>query len=108
MQIRFILLPDTIIINEPIFISQGQNSDIRYNFFYPRWAYDSYRQLMNERSELNGWNYLDMWDLFPGTEFTNTAIHLTPEASAQLASEIGKAILNLANGTLANSIYTSH
>ena len=97
-----------LIINEPIFISQGQNSDIRYNFFYPRWAYDSYRQLMAERSELNGWNYLDMWDLFPGTEFTNTAIHLTPEASAQLASEIGKAILNLANGTFANSIYTSH
>jgi hypothetical protein len=27
-----------LFINEPMFISQGQNSDIRYNFYYPRWA----------------------------------------------------------------------
>ena len=35
-----------LIANEPIFVSDGQNSDIRYNFFYPRWAYDDYRQLL--------------------------------------------------------------
>ena len=35
-----------VIINVPIFISEGLNSDIRYNSFYPRWAYDEYRELM--------------------------------------------------------------
>ena len=29
-----------VVINEPIFISDGANSDVRYNSFYPRWAYD--------------------------------------------------------------------
>src|SRR5574341_212629 len=38
----------TILVNEPILISNGLNSDIRYNFFYPRWAYDEYRQLLTE------------------------------------------------------------
>ncbi len=33
-----------LLINEPMFISQGQNSQVRYNFYYPRWAYDEYRQ----------------------------------------------------------------
>jgi len=92
-----------LIVNEPIFISQGQNSHIRYNFFYPRWAYDSYRQLMDEQSELHSWNYIDLWDSIPAVEFTNTAIHITPQSSAQLASMIGEAILELANASLDNS-----
>ncbi len=32
-----------LLVNEPILISNGENSDIRYNFYYPRWAYDAYR-----------------------------------------------------------------
>ncbi len=78
-----------ILVNEPIFISMGENSDIRYNFFYPRWAYDDYRALFAEQAEANGWRYLDLWDLVPGTEFTNSAIHLTPYGSRLLAEEIG-------------------
>ena len=86
-----------LIINEPIFISQGQNSNIRYNFFYPRWAYDSFRENISELSELNGWNYLDLWDQIPGREFTNTAIHLTPRGSALLAELVSEAMLDLVN-----------
>ena len=26
-----------LIVNEPIYIASGQNSDIRYNDVYPRW-----------------------------------------------------------------------
>ena len=89
-----------LIINEPIFISQGQNSNIRYNFFYPRWAYDSYRVNITELSELKGGNYLDLWDQIPGSEFTNTAIHLTPRGSALLADLVSEAILDLANSDL--------
>jgi hypothetical protein len=82
-----------ILVNEPMFISAGENSDIRYNFYYPRWAYDDYRRLMAEQAEASGWHYLDLWDAIAPTEFTNTAIHLTPEGSAQLAGLIGPEII---------------
>jgi hypothetical protein len=68
-----------LIINEPILISQGENSDVRYNFFYPRWAYDQYRQAMLEQSKQADWAYVDLWDLVPPEEFTNSAVHLTPQ-----------------------------
>lgn len=82
-----------LIINEPILISTGINSDLRYNFFYPRWAYDQYRQTMLEKSQVEGWNYIDLWDLIPAEEFTNSAIHLTSEGEALLATETSHAIL---------------
>lgn len=74
-----------IIVNEPIFISDGQNSDIRYNSFYPRWAYDQYRDLLQNSAEKNGWQYLDLWDRIPAQEFTDSPIHLTPVGTQQLA-----------------------
>lgn len=82
-----------LIINEPILISEGKNSDLRYNFFYPRWAYDQYRELMQEKSLAEGWNYIDLWNLVPAEEFTNSAIHLTPEGESLLATATGQSIL---------------
>jgi hypothetical protein len=82
-----------IIINEPIFISQGENSDIRYNFYYPRWAYDDYRKLLAERSVQEGWHYLDLWNVIDGDEFTNSAVHLSPAGSSELAGLIAEAIV---------------
>jgi hypothetical protein len=77
-----------ILVNEPMLISSGINSDIRYNFFYPRWAYDEYRKLMNELSVANNWNYVDLWDIVPASEFTNSAIHLTPAGEQILAESL--------------------
>jgi hypothetical protein len=85
-----------MLINEPIFISQGANSDIRYNFYYPRWAYDDYRQIMRETSAAQSWRYLDLWDSIPAPEFTNTAIHMTPTGTKRFAELLAPAILNLA------------
>lgn len=68
-----------LVINEPILISQGENSDLRYNHFYPRWAYDQYRLMMAERSVYADWKYVDLWDFVPPEEFTNSAVHLTPQ-----------------------------
>jgi hypothetical protein len=84
------LVGDTpmMLVNEPILVSQGANSDIRYNFFYPRWAYDQYRQLLAARAAERGWHYLDLWDLLPAQEFTNSAIHITPSGEALLAGRI--------------------
>ena len=82
-----------LLVNEPMLISTGKNSDIRYNFFYPRWAYDQWRQMMSEKAQANGWNYLDFWDLVPADQFTNSAIHLTPEGEALLAGRVKQTIL---------------
>jgi hypothetical protein len=82
----------TILVNEPMLISNGLNSDIRYNFFYPRWAYDEYRGLLAEHAATRSWHYLDLWDLVPPGEFTNSAIHLTPDGEAMLSNEIAEAI----------------
>lgn len=74
-----------VIINEPMFISSGRNSDIRYNAFYPRWAYDHYRELMAKSAALNGWHYIDLWDSISPEEFTDTPVHLTPQGNRLLA-----------------------
>lgn len=78
------------LVNEPILVSSGQNSDIRYNFYYPRWAYDGYRALLGEQAKASGWRYLDLWNLVPEGEFTNSAIHLTPAGETMLAQAIGE------------------
>jgi len=78
-----------LLVNEPMLISQGENSDVRYNFFYPRWAYDAWRAELAARSAREGWNLLDAWDLLPPAEFTNSAIHLTPAGESALAGVVG-------------------
>lgn len=82
-----------ILVNEPMLIGTGQNSQLRYNFLYPRWAYDQYRQLLAAKAQANGWNYLDLWDLIPADQFTNSAIHLTPTGEAMLAGQVTQSIL---------------
>lgn len=81
-----------LLVNEPMLISDGLNSDVRYNFFYPRSVYDEYRSTLDELAVANNWNYLDLWDLVPANEFTNSAIHLTPSGELLLASEVAEAI----------------
>ncbi len=77
-----------LIVNEPILISNGKNSDVRYDFFYPRWAYDQYRTLMANQAQAGGWNYVDLWDLLPMQEFTNSAVHYTPTGAQTLAAQL--------------------
>jgi hypothetical protein len=84
-----------LFINEPMFISQGENSDIRYNFYYPRWAYDDFRQIMYTTCTDRGWRCLDVWDRIPAAEFTNTAVHMTPAGTEQFAGLITPAISSI-------------
>jgi hypothetical protein len=81
-----------LLVNEPILISNGLNSDIRYNFFYPRWAYDEYRTILAGLSRERGWQYFDFWDLVPVKEFTNSGVHLTPRGEALLTNKVAQAI----------------
>lgn len=92
-----------LLVNEPIFISQGANSQLRYNLWYPRWAYDSYRQLYAALAQEHGWNYLDLWNMIDAAEFTDSPVHLTPEGSQQLAQRLADEILRVANSGEADS-----
>jgi hypothetical protein len=84
-----------LFVNEPMFVSHGKNSHIRYNFFYPRWAYDDYRRIMLQKSAAFGWHYFDLWDAAENSEFTNTAVHLTPLGTQQFAHQLTEAIYSL-------------
>lgn len=84
-----------LFVNEPIYLSHGENSDIRYNFFYPRWAYDQYRQIFQAACRANSWQCLDEWNLVSSNEFTNSAIHMSSLGTRLLASEMEKTIIAL-------------
>lgn len=84
-----------LLINEPIFIADGQNSDIRYNFWYPQWAYDAYRDLLAEQAKTNAWRFVDLWNIIAPAEFTDSPVHVTPAGSQQLSQHVAEAVLEL-------------
>ena len=84
-------------INEPIFVADGLNSNIRYNFWYPQWAYDHYRDLMIQAARRENWNYVDLWDRIAPQDFTDSPVHLTANGSQQLSVAVGKAIADYLN-----------
>lgn len=84
-----------VIINEPMYISDGNNSHIRYNSFYPRWAYDQYRALLPEAIISENVMYLDLWNTIPSGEFTDTPVHLTPKGTQLLAERLVEGLADL-------------
>ncbi|MDJ0751980.1 MAG: SGNH/GDSL hydrolase family protein [Ardenticatenaceae bacterium] len=81
-----------IVVNEPIFIADGQNSDVRYNSLYPRWAYDQYRKMMANHLQELEIPYFDFWDAIPAAEFTDSPVHLTPAGARQFARLLAEAL----------------
>ncbi len=86
-----------LLVNEPIFIADGENSDLRYNFWYPRWAYDAFRELFAQQASENNWRYVDVWDAIAAGEFTDSPVHLTADGMHTLAQRVGSALLELDN-----------
>ncbi len=82
-----------LLVNEPIYRANGENSDIRYNAWYPRWAYDQYRAMLTESATSNGWQWIDLWDVIAPEAFTDSPVHLTPSGSRQLAERIAAALM---------------
>ncbi|TVR22794.1 MAG: hypothetical protein EA396_05250 [Anaerolineaceae bacterium] len=81
---------DLLIVNQPIFIADGLHSDMRYNAWYPRWAYDAYREALTVAVAALDGGYIDLWDAIPAGEFTDSPVHLTPEGSRLLAQRIAR------------------
>jgi hypothetical protein len=81
-----------LLVNEPIFIADGANSDLRYNAWYPIWAYDAYREWLQAESERRGWRLLDLWDALAGARFTDSPVHRDPEGERQVAALLSEAL----------------
>lgn len=77
-----------LLVNEPMFISNGANADLRYNSFYPIWAYDLYREMLAETAVTHNWLYLDLWNSIPPAEFTDTPVHLAPAGTKIMAEMV--------------------
>jgi hypothetical protein len=82
-----------LIVNEPVAVSDGKNSDRRYNAFYPRWAYDQYRRILAKTAQQQALFFIDAWDWLPPDEFTNTPVHRTPNGEAWLAQKLIPSII---------------
>lgn len=81
------------IVNEPIQVVTGENSQVRYNEHYPRWAYDQYRTIMDSAAARYGWHYVDLWNIVPPTEFSDSAVHRTPAGEKLVAQAIRDILL---------------
>lgn len=87
-----------LVVNEPIFIASGRNSDIRYNEFYPRWIYDEYLVYLDEWMKSGQYDYVNAWDLLPSSEFTDSIFHRTPAGEKMLAEFLAPQIQKLSCG----------
>jgi hypothetical protein len=87
-----------LIVNEPMFRATGENSDLRYNVYYPRWAYDGYRSSLTSWIEHRGGHYLDLWDVVPNNGFMVSPLHLRPTGEALLANHLVSAIQDISSG----------
>jgi hypothetical protein len=85
-----------LLVNEPMYHSP--DNPVRWNSYYPRWAYDDYRNVMQQSADKNGWRYLDLWDVVPNEQFTDTDFHMTPAAACAYAAKLGSAALAMAGG----------
>jgi hypothetical protein len=83
-----------VFINEPIYAASGPNSDIRYNKFYPRWAYDNYRSYLSAWMAEKKYSYLDMWQVVPPEDFSDFPFHLYPKGEQVLAENIAPGIFD--------------
>lgn len=76
-----------LFVNEPMIISDGKNANIRYNFYVPRVAYDAWHEDWYETCNNIGAG-LDLWNLLPNDNFTNSAIHYDAVGAERIAAEI--------------------
>lgn len=85
-----------LLVNQPIFRATGNASDIRYNAYYPRAAYDRYREIMQQQATAQNWRYLDQWESLPHEVFTDTPFHYTADGACQFAAQLAPHVRELA------------
>jgi hypothetical protein len=77
-----------LLINEPIFIGQGRNSDRLYDQSFARTTYDHYRLLLAHYTQDRHFWYDDIWNLVPPVYFTDTDLHLDSEGYSLVVDHV--------------------
>lgn len=85
-----------VLVNEPIFVAEGKNHLVRYNWYYPRWAYDEYRQFILEWTEEHDHKLLDYWNALPPGDFYDQPLHLRSAGHKHFAELLAPEITKLA------------
>ncbi len=85
-----------LVLNEPIFVATGANSEAHYNDYFSRWAYDEYRHRLIDLLDARDRDYLDLWDAIPQEEFIGSPLHLSVAGQRRLAILLESEILRLA------------
>lgn len=84
-----------LVVNAPIFVADGTHADVRYNIWYPRWAYDAYR----EQFAALDLSTFDMWDALPPSVFTDSPVHVDANGAQQAADLLIDPLLTLIEDT---------
>jgi len=84
-----------VLVNQPLFVANGKNSNVRYNDIYPRWVYDEYRQFMFMWSEKNKRIFWDYWNVLPPNNFSDTHFHRNPIGEMRFAQILAPKIQTL-------------
>ena len=84
-----------VLVNEPIYVVDSKNQLARYNEFYPRWAYDEYRQFMFEWLEKQDSKWLDYWNAIAPENFSDQTFHRNPSGEKRFAELLAPEIKKL-------------
>lgn len=87
-----------LVVNEPIYLASGPNTDINYNPFYERNLYDRFRAALADFTRRHAMTYLDLWSTLPAENFSNTSLHYTLDGNRRVAQEVLSALSILNSG----------
>jgi hypothetical protein len=74
-----------LIVNEPIYVASGPNTDVNYDSFYERSLYDRFRTALTTFARQHDLAYLDLWNSLPPEDFSNTSLHYNLDGNRQVA-----------------------
>jgi hypothetical protein len=88
-----------LIVNEPMYVGSGPNSDVNYNSFYERELYDRFRAALTGFTQQHDMAYLDLWNLLPPEDFSNTSLHYNLDGNRAVAQAIWDGLQSLINSS---------
>ncbi len=77
-----------LVVNEPMFISTGPNSDVNYNTWVQRSTYDKYRREIVAFTQQHNISYADLWNAIPPEHFTDSFFHADGEAWTAMVDRV--------------------
>ena len=75
-----------LFVNDPILIVPG--AQVNYNEFYQRALYDQYDETFNRYCKDRNLWCLDLWNILPPEEFTDSPLHHTANGNAIIAARV--------------------